>query len=150
MASIQSRDNADPIEIARWCQDFAAILSKPRSHQLFRDWSENAAYDLLSYWGRTASEAAAEKAYRMEWEKYRERVSYYITEYYERSVNTLIELDIYANFARDADEMHAAILIAKRSRWNLVKVRGGSISPLQQRIGEMEGDESNHAWASRI
>ncbi|MGY4367709.1 hypothetical protein ACVW1A_003774 [Bradyrhizobium sp. LB1.3] len=137
--------NADPVEIARWCQDFAVMLSKPRSHPLFRDWGENTAHDLLSYWGVTASEAAAEKAHRMEWEEYRERVSCYITEYYERSVNTQIESEIYADFVRGSGEMDAAILIAKRARWNLIKVRSGWISPLQQRIGEIEGDETNDA-----
>jgi hypothetical protein len=133
--------NADPVEIARWCQDCAAILSKPRSRQLFRDWSENAAHDLLSYWGGTASEAAAEKAHRMKWDEYSERVSYYISEYYEKSVNTQIESEIYADFVRGADEMDAAIRIAKRSRWNLINVRGGWISPLQQRISEIEAGE---------
>lgn len=135
--------NADPVEIARWCKDFAAILSKPRSHQLFHDWSANAAHDFLSYWGKTASEAAAEKAHRMKWEEYRERVSYYITEYYERQVNALIEAEIYADFARGVGEMDAAILIARRSRWNLIKNRVGWVSPLQQRVGEMEGGETN-------
>jgi hypothetical protein len=131
--------NADPIEIARWCQDVAAILSKPRSHRLFRDWSDNAAYDLLSYWGVAASEAAAEKAHRMLWDKYRERVSYYISEYYKKPVNPLIEAQIYAHFARDTDDMDAAILIAKHFRWKLIKERDGWVSPLQRRVEEMEG-----------
>ncbi|WP_024518121.1 hypothetical protein [Bradyrhizobium sp. Tv2a-2] len=131
--------NADPIEVARWCQDVAAILSKPRSQRLFRDWSDNSAHDLLSYWGVAASEAAAEKAHGMEWDEYRERVSYYISEYYKNPVTPLIETEIYAHFARGTDYMDAAILVAKHFRWRLIKERGGWVSPLQRRVQEMEG-----------
>jgi hypothetical protein len=73
--------NADPVEIARWCQDVAAILSKGKDwhHRLFHHWDNNAAHSLLPYWGLTASQAAAEIAHRMVWDEYRESVSGYIT-----------------------------------------------------------------------
>jgi predicted nucleotidyltransferase len=139
--------NVDPVEIARWCLDVAAILKTMNwQHRLFRDWSDNAAHDLLSYWGVTPSEAAAEKARRMMWDQYLESVSFYFHHYYENSVvDALIEEEIYEQFAHGTDDMDAAILTAKRSRWKLIEDRnrsGGWISRLLQRINEMEGNGS--------
>jgi hypothetical protein len=136
--------NADPVEIARWCQDVAAMLSKSKNwhHRLFHDWSDNAAHELLSYWGVAASEAAAEKAHRMAWGEYRKGVSFYITHYYKKPVDMLIEAQIYAHFARGTDDMDAAILIAKRSRWKLIDDSNGWACPLQRRVSEMKGGDS--------
>jgi hypothetical protein len=139
--------NVDPVEIARWCQDVAVILKTNNwQHRLFRDWSDNAAHYLLSYWGVTPSEAAAEKARRMVWDQYLESVSFYFRHYYENSVvDALIEEEIYEHFAHGTDDMDAAILTAKRSRWKLIEDRnrrGEWISPLLQRITEMEGNDS--------
>ncbi|WP_271595718.1 hypothetical protein [Bradyrhizobium sp. CCBAU 25360] len=138
--------NVDPVEISRWCQDVAAILrNKNWQHRLFRDWSGNAAHDLMSYWGVTASAAAAEKAHRMVWDEYRERTSYYIVKYYEKPVNALIEAQIHAQFALGADYMDAAILIAKQARWKLVEDSRGWVSPLKRRVIEMEECDSESA-----
>jgi hypothetical protein len=133
--------NADPIEIARWCQDIAAMLSKSRNghHRLFHHWDNNAAHDLLPYWGVTASQAAAEIAHRLLWAQYRERVTGYITREYRKPVNAMIEVEIYSHFVRDTDVIDAAIMIAKHFRWKLIKGRDEWVSPLQRRIGEMEG-----------
>jgi hypothetical protein len=133
--------NTDPVEIARWCQDVAALL-KHKDHRcrLFFDWSDNAAHKLLLYWGVTASQAAAEMAHRTLWEKYLKETSYWMVKYYKKSVNVLIEAEIYPHFARDTDDMEAAILIAKRHRWKLTKTGpDGWVSPLQRRIEEMSG-----------
>jgi hypothetical protein len=134
--------NSDPVEIARWCQDVAAMLQPKSSHwnyRLFHHWDNNAAHDLLPYWGLTASQAAAEIAHRTLWERYRKDVTYYITREYKQPVNALIEAEIYSHFARDTDDMDAAILIAKHFRWKLIRERDGWVSPLQRRIKEMEG-----------
>jgi hypothetical protein len=143
--------NADPVEIARWCQDVAAVLSKSKNwhHRLFHDWSEDAAQDLLSYWGLAASEAAAEKAHRTAWDEYRKSVSFYITHYYEKPVNALIEAQIYAHFARGTEDMDAAILIAKRSRWKLIEDSHRWVSPLQRRVSEMEERDNQSAIAGQ-
>ena len=53
-----------------------------------------------------------------------------------RSTNWAV---IYSHFARDTDDMDAAILIAKHFRWKLIKGRDEWVSPLQLRIEEMEG-----------
>jgi hypothetical protein len=133
--------NADPVEIARWCQDVAAMLSKSKDwrHRLFHHWDNNAAHNLLPYWGVTASHAAAEIAHRVLWDEYRERVSDYITEDYKKPVNTLIDVEIYSHFARGTDAIDAAILIAKHFRWKFITRFNDWVSPLEQRIGEMEG-----------
>jgi hypothetical protein len=93
----------------------------------------------LPYWGVTASHAAAEIAHRVLWDEYRERVSDYITEDYKKPVNTLIDVEIYSHFARSTDAMDAAILIAKHFRWKFITRFNDWVSPLEQRIGEMEG-----------
>jgi hypothetical protein len=124
--------NAVPVEIARWCQDVAAMLS----NRLFHGWSNNATHDLLPYWGVTASQAAAEMAHRRSWEHYRESVSEHLTDEFGKPVNALIEAEIYSHFARDTDDIDAAILIAKRCRWK-VKARN-EWSLLQRRMKEME------------
>jgi hypothetical protein len=134
--------NVDPVEIARWCQDVAAMLQPKSSHwnhRLFHHWDNNATHDLLPYWGVTASQAAAEMAHRTLWERYREDVTGYITDEYKKLVNGLIEAEIYSHFARDTDDIDAAILIAKHFRWKLIRERDGWVSPLQRRIEGMEG-----------
>jgi hypothetical protein len=135
--------NAAPVDIARWCQDIAAMLQSKSSqwnYRLFRDWSDDAAHELLSYWGITASQAAAEKAHRTFWERYREDVTRYITREYNRPVNALIEAEIYSHFALDTGDIDAAILIAKHHRWKLIKAEPTEwVSPLQRRIEEIEG-----------
>lgn len=133
--------NADPVEIARWCQDVAAMLSKSKNwpYRLFYHWDNNAAHDLLPYWGVTASQAAAEIAHRRLWEQYRERVSGYITDEYKKPVNALIEVEIYSHFTRETDQIDTAILIARHFRWKLIKGRDEWVSSLRRRIGEMEG-----------
>jgi hypothetical protein len=134
---------AVPVEIARWCQDIAGMLQSKSSqwnYRLFHDWSDDAAHELLSYWGVTASQAAAEKAHRTFWESYREDLTRYITREYNKPVNALIEAEIYSHFALDTDDMDAAILIAKHHRWKLIEAEPkGWVSPLQRRIEEMEG-----------
>jgi hypothetical protein len=54
----------------------------------------------------------------------------------------LIEAQIYEHFARGTDDMDAAILIAKCSRWKLIEDSNGWVSPLQRRVSEMEGGDS--------
>ena len=119
--------NADPVEIARWCQDVAAALSNSGQwhNRLFHHWDNNAAHDLLPYWGVTASQAAAEMAHRVLWERYRESVAGYITDEYGKSVDARIEAEIYSHFSRDTDDVEAAILIAKKLRWKLTKIANG-------------------------
>ena len=133
--------NADPVEIARWCQDVAAMLSKRSNwyHRLFHHWDNNAAHDLLPYWGVTASQAAVEMAHRILWERYRESVSGYFTNEYRKPVNAMIEAEIYSHFARDTDDIDATILIAKQFRWKLIRRRDDWISLLERRVREMEG-----------
>jgi hypothetical protein len=133
--------NADPVEIARWCQDVAAMLSKPHNWdgRLFHHWDDNAAHGLLPYWGVTAVQAAAEIAHGMLWERYSKRVSDYITREYKKPVNALIEAEMYSHFTRDTDDLDAAILIAKHNRWKLIRRRGEWVSMLERRIEEMEG-----------
>ncbi|MGY4480086.1 hypothetical protein [Bradyrhizobium sp. USDA 3364] len=136
--------NGDPDEIARWCQDVGAILSECKDwrHRLFHHWKNNAAHSLLPYWGVTASQAAAEIAHRIVWDRYRESVSGYITREYRRPLNVLIEAEIYSHFVRGTDDMDAAILIAKHFRWKLIKRRNDWVSPLEQRIREMDGHDA--------
>ena len=44
--------NTDPVEVARWCQDVATMLKgTSRQFRLFHNWSDNAAHDLMDYWG---------------------------------------------------------------------------------------------------
>jgi hypothetical protein len=132
--------NTDPIEVARWCQHVAELLKgKSRHGRLFHDWSDNAAHELLQYWGVTASEAAAEIAHSKLWGQYCERVSYYITDYYKKPFTALIEAELYAHFTRDTDHMDAAILIARHFRWKFVEDSDGWVSPLRRRIEEIEG-----------
>jgi hypothetical protein len=135
--------NAEPVEIARWCQEMADILSKRVSHwrcRLYSDWSDNAAHEVLPYWGVTASQAAAEMAHRTLWERYLKEISDYITDEYKKPVNALIEAEIYAHFARDTDDIDAAILTAKHFRWKLPPIgRDEWVSTLRRRIAEMEG-----------
>jgi hypothetical protein len=133
--------NADPVEIARWCQDVAAMLSKNRNwpYRLFHHWDNNAAHGLLPYWGVTASQAAAEIAHSMLWDRYRESVADYITDDYKKPVDAQIEAEIYSHFARDTAEMDAAILIAKHSRWKFIRRFRDWVSPLERRIAETEG-----------
>jgi hypothetical protein len=132
--------NTDSIEIARWCQDVAA-MSRGRNphHRLFHNWSNNAAHELMSYWGVPASNASAERTHRLLWEEYRERVRYYVNDEYAKSVDAIVEAEIYAHFMRDTDHMDAAILVAKRFRWKFVEDSGGWVSPLRRRIEEIEG-----------
>jgi hypothetical protein len=131
--------NTDPVEVARWCQDVATMLNGTnRQFRLFHNWSDNAAHDLMNYWGLSVSQAVAEKAHRMCSDEYRERVSFYITHYYEKPVNTEIEAQIYAHFAQNTEHMDAAILMAKKSGWKLTRDLRGWVSPLEQRIEEIE------------
>lgn len=132
--------NTDPVEIARWCQDIAAMLSKGgRWHErLFHHWDNNAAHGLLPYWGVTASQAAIEIAHCLLWERYRERVADYLTDEYKKLVNPMIEAEIYGHFARDTAEVDAAILIAKHFKWKLVRRHEGWESYLEKRIKEIE------------
>ena len=131
--------NSDPVEIARWCEDVAAMLSKPRDARLFHHWDDNAAHRLLFYWGVTAEQAAAEIAHGILWERYHEHVSSYITREYKKPVNALIEAEIYSHFTRDTDDLDAAILIAKHNRWKLIRRRDEWVSMLERRVEEMEG-----------
>jgi len=135
--------NADPVEIARWCQDVADMLSKNRNwaYRLFYHWDNNAAQGLLPYWGVTASQAAAEIAHSMLWDRYRERVADYITDDYKKPVDALIETAIHLHFARDTDYIDAAILIAKQFRWKFSR-SDNWVSRLERRIKEMEERDS--------
>jgi hypothetical protein len=105
---------------------------------IFRHWDNNAAHGLLPYWGVTAPQAAAEIAHSMWWDRYRERVVDYIADDYEKPVDAPIEAEIYSHFARDTDEMDAAILIAKHFRWKFISRFDNWVSPLERRIKEME------------
>lgn len=115
--------NTDPIEIARWCQAVAAMLSEGANwhSKLFHDWSDNAAHELLPYWGVTASQAAAEIAHRMLWGRYCKSISQHISNDFDKPLNAGIEAEIYSHFARGTDDVDAAILIAGHFRWKLVR-----------------------------
>ncbi|MGY4283627.1 hypothetical protein ACVWXO_002847 [Bradyrhizobium sp. LM2.7] len=137
-------NDADPVEIARWCLEMADMLPKRVDHwrcHLFSDWSENAAHELLPYWGVTPSQAAAEMAHRTLWERYREEVADHITREYEKPVDDLVEADIYEHFARDTDDMDAAILIAKHFRWKRTFDENSWIGPFEERLREIEGQD---------
>ncbi|HEX9212035.1 MAG TPA: hypothetical protein VF901_16130 [Bradyrhizobium sp.] len=131
--------NAEPIEIARWCQEVSAMLSKggDRQTRLFHDWSDKAAHDLLPYWGVTASQAAAEMAHRVLWGRYCARVSEYITDEFGKSVAPSIEAEIYLHFACGAADVDAAIVIAKHSGWSLIRRFDDWGSFLERRLKEM-------------
>jgi hypothetical protein len=130
--------NTDPIEVARWCQHVAELLKgKGRHGRLFHDWSDNAAYELLQYWGVSSSEAAAELAHRKIWKDYLERISFWIDSGYKKPISALIEAEIYTHFTRDTDDIDAAILIAKHFRWELIGDRKGWVGPVERRIEEI-------------
>jgi hypothetical protein len=110
--------NTDPVEIARWCQEVADLLSHGNwQSRLFYHWANNAAHDLLVYWGVPATQAAAELAHRRLWDDYRRRVSDDLVKDYKRPLTASIEAEIYAHFTKNTENMDAAILIAKRHRW---------------------------------
>lgn len=145
--------NSDPIEIARWCQDVATMLRKPKSHhhRLFRDWSNNATQDILPYWGMLASEAASLIAHQRHWEGYCEHVSFWITADFRKEIDACVEAEIYAHFVRGTEDgMDAAILIAKHFGWRLIKDDSDSWSgPLERRMQEMDKqDPSTRLTAS--
>ena len=137
--------NTDPVEAAQWCQDVATMLKGTnRQFRLFHDWSDNAAHELMEYWGISISQAVAEKAHRMCSDEYRQRVSFYITHSYEKPVSTEIDEEIYAHFAQDTEHMDAAILMAKKFGWELARNLDGWVSPLELRIKEIQESYNEH------
>lgn len=110
--------NSDPAEIARWCQDVAALLEhKDWQYRLFSDWSDNIAHRMLPYWGTTPLEAATLFAHNELFRDFCKRVSWWITEKYEKPIDAVIEAEIYSHFARDTYEIDAASLIGEHFGW---------------------------------
>lgn len=110
--------NTDPIEIARWCQGVADILSKGGLYvRLFHNWSGNFAHNMMPHWGLSASQAAAATAHDISWAEYAKRAAIYITEGYKQAITEVVEREFYAHFAYNLDASDAAILTAERFGW---------------------------------
>ncbi|TFV69633.1 hypothetical protein E4K64_32255 [Bradyrhizobium frederickii] len=110
--------NSDPVEIARWCQGVADVLSKGGLYvRLFHNWSGNFAQKMMPYWGLPTSQAAAATAHDISWAEYATRAATYITEGYKQTITPVVEREFYLHFAYNLDASDAAILTAERFGW---------------------------------
>jgi hypothetical protein len=106
--------NTEPVEMARWCQEVAAVLKA-------RDWSDNLAQAMMPHWGLTASQAAIATMHDIEWADYAKRGTYWIEGAYKRSVDAAVEAQLYGHFTRDVTEWNAAKLIGRHFGWKLAE-----------------------------
>lgn len=106
--------NTDPVEIARWCQEVAAVL---KAH----DWSDTFAQAMMPHWGLTASQAAAATMHDIEWADYLKRGAYWIEGAYKQPIDAAVEAQLYGHFARGVSECNAAPLIGRHFGWKLAE-----------------------------
>lgn len=106
--------NADPVDMARWCQEVAAILKA-------RDWSDNFAQAMMPHWGLTTSQAASATMHDIEWADYRKRGIYWIEGAYKRPADAVVESQLYGHFTRAVTEWNAAKLLGRHFGWKLAE-----------------------------
>ena len=106
--------NTDPAEIARWCQEVAAVL---KAH----DWSDNFAQAMMPHWDLTASQAASATMHDIEWADYLKRGAYWIEGAYKQPIDAAVEAQLYGHFTRGVSEWNAVRLIGRHFGWNLAE-----------------------------
>jgi hypothetical protein len=106
--------NADPVEIARWCQEVAAVLS-------VSNWSDNFAQAMMPHWGLPASQAAAATMHDIKWADYLKRGTRWIERAYKQPIDATVEAQLYEHFTRDVSEWNAAPLIGRHFGWKFAE-----------------------------